>query len=312
MRIIPYNEKTGLSGIINVWNQFMKHFNDVSMIYNSEEEFKAKLARYFSDTVLSRDFLIAEDNQGKIIGYAGFLKSSKGDFWYLQTIVLPDYFESSLPGKLMDEILSLAKKQAAPELRVYTKAILKPYVKKLEELGLEPIQYRWDMRLDDSQSTKPSVLPPSIMLQNQKEISDFSNYVTVLNESFKDEFEFQPPTEENLKNLFQEMKKTVNIEFWLAFEGNNLVGMCYIHNNPAQGDIGTIFSLGVLPSHRHRGIGRALLENGIQSLYELGCKRIELKVWGDNEQALALYKKVGFYNLEPRAVVVYSINFRSI
>lgn len=307
LRIKPYNEKTGLSGIINVWNQFMKHFNDVSMIHNSEEEFKAVLATSFSDTVLSRDFLIAEDNQGKIIGYAGFLKPSKGDFWIFQTIVLPDYFESSLPGKLIDEILSLAKKQAAPELRFFTKAILKPYVKKLEELGLEPIQYRWDMRIDDFQSTKPLVLPPGIMLQNQKEISDFSSYVTVLNETFKDEFQFHPLTEENLKNLFQEQKKTVNIEFCLAFEGNNLVGLCYISNNPVQGEIGTISGLGVLPSHRHRGIGRALLEFGIQSLYELGCKRIELKVWGDNEQALALYKKVGFYNLEQRAVAVYSI-----
>jgi ribosomal protein S18 acetylase RimI-like enzyme len=51
---------------------------------------------------------------------------------------------------------------------------------------------------------------------------------------------------------------------------------------------------------RGSGIGRALLELGIERARERGCRRIELDVNDANDPALALYRSVGFDNHDAR------------
>lgn len=58
--------------------------------------------------------------------------------------------------------------------------------------------------------------------------------------------------------------------------------------------IGWIGQIGVLPSHRGRGLGRALLHWGIGYLRAKGAGRVELAVEAQNERALSLYRRTGF------------------
>jgi ribosomal protein S18 acetylase RimI-like enzyme len=59
-----------------------------------------------------------------------------------------------------------------------------------------------------------------------------------------------------------------------------------------------VHDLGVLPEHRGRGAGRALLQ-AVQACAEReGCCRITLEVRADNERARALYKSFGFGDAE--------------
>jgi len=57
-----------------------------------------------------------------------------------------------------------------------------------------------------------------------------------------------------------------------------------------------VASLGmsVRASHRRRGIGRALLAEGIAWAKKAGITRLELFVFADNAPAIALYEAVGF------------------
>lgn len=52
--------------------------------------------------------------------------------------------------------------------------------------------------------------------------------------------------------------------------------------------------LAVAPDHRGSGIGRALLDDGIEVAQRLGCRGLELDVEEKNEPALALYRSSGF------------------
>jgi len=52
--------------------------------------------------------------------------------------------------------------------------------------------------------------------------------------------------------------------------------------------------MGVLRSHRGRGVGRALLERTLADARAKGLTRIELAVGVDNERAKKLYEKFGF------------------
>jgi GNAT superfamily N-acetyltransferase len=58
--------------------------------------------------------------------------------------------------------------------------------------------------------------------------------------------------------------------------------------------LGAIFGLGVLPEHRRKGYGRALLLLAIEKLREANAKEIMLQVEAKNSNALNLYKSCGF------------------
>ncbi|MFX0181435.1 MAG: GNAT family N-acetyltransferase [Candidatus Hodarchaeota archaeon] len=306
MRIKPLDETIERSSMIEVWKQMWSYLTPEGPIL-SEEAFDAIVVRD-DQTVLSRDFLIAEDSQGSIIGFIGLQKSSTRDFWRITYAVLPEYIKSRLPGRLMDAIVNLAKKQGSSKLRSYSRMDFTSLNRKLEELGIKPVQYGWWMRLDDFGALPQSVVPPGITLRKEKDINDFIEYVAVYNEAHKEAFEFEPYTAEKLKQIFDQTRKISDIEHLFAFEGNKLVGICYITINPEKKVMGTINALGVLLSYRFRGIGSALLASGIRSLHEKECKMIELSVMANNEQALALYKKFGFYELPLRTQYIYEVH----
>jgi ribosomal protein S18 acetylase RimI-like enzyme len=58
--------------------------------------------------------------------------------------------------------------------------------------------------------------------------------------------------------------------------------------------LGAIFGLGVLPEHRRKGYGRALLLMAVEKLKEANAKEIMLQVAAENSNALNLYKSCGF------------------
>jgi ribosomal protein S18 acetylase RimI-like enzyme len=78
---------------------------------------------------------------------------------------------------------------------------------------------------------------------------------------------------------------------WLAAVGAEPVGtiQCTVHAGEAE-----IHNLGVVPGHRHRGIGAALIARCLATLVAASCRRVSLDVTASNEPALALYRKFGF------------------
>jgi len=68
-----------------------------------------------------------------------------------------------------------------------------------------------------------------------------------------------------------------------------------------RGVLGAIQNIGVVPTHRGRGLGRALLLQSLAGMYENGLGRAVLEVTAHNESAVRLYCQVGFR----RAKVVY-------
>lgn len=55
-----------------------------------------------------------------------------------------------------------------------------------------------------------------------------------------------------------------------------------------------LHDLSVLPEHRGKGVGRALLQAVVSRAAQLGCSAVTLEVRKDNANARHLYKSVGF------------------
>ncbi|MEM1658639.1 MAG: ribosomal protein S18-alanine N-acetyltransferase [Candidatus Jordarchaeales archaeon] len=57
---------------------------------------------------------------------------------------------------------------------------------------------------------------------------------------------------------------------------------------------GHVVSIAVMPDYRRRGIGRMLLERGLQAMRKYGAEEAVLEVRVSNEPAISLYKRIGF------------------
>jgi len=57
---------------------------------------------------------------------------------------------------------------------------------------------------------------------------------------------------------------------------------------------GAIQNLGVLPEHRGRGLGRALLLKALAGFRAMGARRTSLEVTATNEAAIRMYRDLGY------------------
>jgi putative acetyltransferase len=82
----------------------------------------------------------------------------------------------------------------------------------------------------------------------------------------------------------------------VAEDGGEIVGDLTLRAISPRRALQHVASLGmsVRASHRRRGIGRALLEAGIEWARSIGITRLELYVFADNAPAIALYEALGF------------------
>jgi ribosomal protein S18 acetylase RimI-like enzyme len=58
--------------------------------------------------------------------------------------------------------------------------------------------------------------------------------------------------------------------------------------------LGAIQNLGVLPSHRGRGLGQAVLQQALLGFWRAGLGRASLEVTAGNDSAIRLYRRLGF------------------
>lgn len=82
---------------------------------------------------------------------------------------------------------------------------------------------------------------------------------------------------------------------FVAVEQGTVVGWCDIlpNHRPGFGHSGSV-GMGVLREWRGQGLGKALLEACIQKAFASGLTRIELEVYADNVNAIALYRRLRF------------------
>lgn len=80
--------------------------------------------------------------------------------------------------------------------------------------------------------------------------------------------------------------------FWLAQdEAGALLGTAMAGYD---GHRGWLYSIGVHPARRGRGIGRALLAHAEGALTACGCPKVNLQVLAANEPGLAFWRAVGY------------------
>ncbi len=79
---------------------------------------------------------------------------------------------------------------------------------------------------------------------------------------------------------------------WLIAGPDGYVGT--VQGVMDRGPIGAIQNVGVVPSYRGLGLGRALIRRALQGFQSAGLQRAYLEVTAENASAVLLYRAVGF------------------
>jgi ribosomal protein S18 acetylase RimI-like enzyme len=60
------------------------------------------------------------------------------------------------------------------------------------------------------------------------------------------------------------------------------------------GQMGSVQNIGITSEHRGRGLGTALINRSLEGFRDAGVERVHLEVTAQNEDAIRLYKRLGF------------------
>jgi ribosomal protein S18 acetylase RimI-like enzyme len=149
----------------------------------------------------------------------------------------------------------------------------------------------------------PTSIPPpeDILFEHEifKEASDefVIAFAEGMNEAFADHYNFvaRPP------DKFLKWRETDEdyCRLTLAKDSGVVVGVCMceesvLYNIENKTKVGWANILGVIPAYRKKGIGRALLSEGMKWVYDRGMDTIYLGMDAENRNALGLYTSLGF------------------
>ena len=85
------------------------------------------------------------------------------------------------------------------------------------------------------------------------------------------------------------------VQFFALDGGDQVVGWCDINRHHTEGYRHSgVLGMGLLPEYRGRGIGARLAVASINAARMNGIERIQLTVFASNQNAIALYRKLGF------------------
>lgn len=106
-----------------------------------------------------------------------------------------------------------------------------------------------------------------------------------------------PLTADVRARLAVDLRKVPSARAWLAFDGEQPVGVCvgfFGYSTFRARPLLNLHDVAVLAAHRGRGVGHALLEAAEAHAREHGCCKLTLEVQDDNTPARKLYERFGF------------------
>ncbi|MEM1213416.1 MAG: GNAT family N-acetyltransferase [Planctomycetota bacterium] len=130
------------------------------------------------------------------------------------------------------------------------------------------------------------------------DLSDLSELVALLGELFSQEAEFEPDSQKQAEGLrlIVEDPARGSILVW-RHPGAGVVGMVVLLwtvSTAEGGWVATLEDVVVAPAYRGQGIGRRLLDAGLDAARAKGCRRVSLLTDADNHRAQKVYHSRGF------------------
>jgi ribosomal protein S18 acetylase RimI-like enzyme len=227
-----------------------------------------------------------------LIAFAACIKNSKeGKEASFELIVHPDYRNRGL-GKVLYNIISdKSKAYNICKVTAFAKEHMKHSVMFLENRGFQVHKYMWrmDYYLQDADYKS---MPKGEYSISELTLEDINNYVEIMNAGFKKEGDILYNG-----NSFQILISNPDEYVFFVEQQGRIVATAAIG---FQKDIdrGYIHNVTVYNKYRGQGFGKITLDHCINKIKEAGLYKATLNVDGENKNALSLYKKIGFSEVD--------------
>lgn len=112
--------------------------------------------------------------------------------------------------------------------------------------------------------------------------------------NFDNSVDFNQKALEGLRKGILDSFKNNDTVFLIAERDKAIVGYTSLHFYPDLPYVAYIGELFVVPSERHKGIGKNLLAKAFKCAKLKDIKEVKLRTYKDNSAAIGFFKKIGF------------------
>jgi mycothiol synthase len=255
--------------------------------------------------VLETDAWVVEHGRS-VVGYA--------EVWDMDptrvsafAVVHPDHTGRGIGSALASIVEGRAVEKTSEDARLFSAVVTQDEAaaQLLTARGYRWARRFWHMEVELERGLQPTTPPSGIELRRLDPESDLPAAYRIFEEAFEDHWDFYPiPYQEFLdRNVHGD---DFDPALWImAVDADEPVGVLY---GGADSDRGWVRELGVVRSHRGRGIATAMLRESLAEFERRGLPRVRLNVDSDNMTgAVSLYERVGM-----RVVASYDLWARAI
>ncbi len=221
----------------------------------------------------------------QLVGYIGIAAFGGASAFEVTGMVHPNYRRQGIFSKLFELALAECRRRNAGSVLLLCDRRSTPGQKFLEKVGAVYSVSEFEMYLHDefSEISKKQLYDINFRKATNADAFEIARQNAIY---WGDRLE-----EENGNILLPEDEERRGMTIYLARKDDQLIGK--VHLQLANG-LGGIYGLGVLPEHRGKGLGRAILLGAIEKLKAANATDIMLQVAAENATALNLYKSCGF------------------
>jgi mycothiol synthase len=263
----------------------------------------------FSDPRLdsAHDLRLWEDGDGQLVGFGQTWIPEDGEtvdgFLYFR--VHPSARDNGLASEILawggerlrevgrERGLPVQLRSSAREHDAFSRGVL-------EQHGMAPIRYFFQMRCPLDEPIEPARLPDGFTLRHVASEADVEAWVDTFNQSFIDHWNHHPMTVEGHKHWLSHASYSPERDLVVLASDGMFAAFCFCIIDPEdnarnQRNDGWIGILGTRRGYRKLGLGRAMLLHGLHALKAAGLDTAKLNVDAENPTgALRLYESVGF------------------
>ena len=177
------------------------------------------------------------------------------------------------------------------------------YINILEQEGFSEIRRFWHMTIDLDAAQTPEPTAPIGVRITIAESDDDRRLLHRIDEiAFAEHFGFAPHPYDEWIPWFSDRRDARPDQWWIAWLGDEPVGLCMLDDSRADRGAGHVRILGVIPEARGRGIASWLLRTAFARAAQEGRTAMTLSVDSDNTTgATALYERAG---MRPERVII--------
>jgi mycothiol synthase len=263
----------------------------------SEEYLRASLA--WPNYRPAQDVWVAE-LEGKLVGYCVALEQPSQSCT-IYVVVHPSQRRKGLGSQLIDLTLKRARELGSTNVLVYANQQNKGSDLFLKHHKFQRVGSSGSLKLNAEIKTPPAEFPKDFTLKKYSEVNDPLILLKALDDCYLGMWGHQHNenrTEEELKSPNFLHYYDVEDILLLFDEKNAIFGICSLKSQGKREGNGEISDLldgpGIIQEYREQGYQRPMVLAGIQHLRQRGIRPITLEFWGDNENALNIYRSIGF------------------